>query len=184
AGPERPQGPEADVRNAEMEDSRSAEAEDVRSAGAEDVRSAGASAPAKTPHAVFDQRAALACTGGDRQLLGEIIELFRRDCPSMLANIVAAIRAGSAEDLRKSAHALKGALANVGGEAARNAAAELEDMGRAASLDGAPAVLARLEDRLLALDRVLVSEGLASPPPAEAKAVRPKPSASRSRRSQ
>ena len=86
-------------------------------------------APAATS-AIFDEQAALAHTGDDRRLLKRIISLFRSDQASALRRIERAIAQRDGEALRLAAHALKGSSATVGAAAGRDAAAELEQIGR------------------------------------------------------
>jgi two-component system sensor histidine kinase/response regulator len=145
------------------------------------VPAGGASQPPATD-AGFDESAGLACTGGDRQLLKEIVTLFREDYPTQLKRIATAIKRRNGEELRMAAHALKGALANVGADPARKAALELEDIGRTESLEGADAAHRRLEAELIALDQAFVAGGLALPRPARARATR-RPSAPSRKRS-
>ncbi len=144
-----------------------------------------AEAPAPSPVAdvLFDEEAALACTGGDRQLLREIVALFRKDRAASLKRIDTAIAKGDGEQLRLAAHALKGSLATVGATAARQTAAELEQMGRAAILAGAAELAARLRDRLVRLDEAFAAAGLIRSPARRAKPATSGPaSASTSRR--
>jgi CheY-like chemotaxis protein/HPt (histidine-containing phosphotransfer) domain-containing protein len=110
--------------------------------------------------AVFDERAALACTGGDRTLLREVVALFRADAPAALRRMRRALRAADGEALRAAAHTLKGSLAVVGSAAGRDAAAELERLGRSGRLDHAEASLAALRRQLGLLDQALEEAGL------------------------
>ena len=80
--------------------------------------------------AIFDEHAALACTGGDRRLLRQVVAMFQSDAPSNLRRIERAIGARDAEALRMAAHALKGAIATVGSNAGRQAAAALEQLAK------------------------------------------------------
>src|SRR5262249_29197385 len=70
---------------------------------------AAAATPSAPGGPVVDRAAVLARTGGDRELLQELIEIFRGDYPRHLADIKAAVAAGDAARLNRSAHALKGA---------------------------------------------------------------------------
>ncbi len=130
--------------------------------GAAPVPARDAGSDTRPTLVVLDEAAALACTGGDRRLLKEIVTLFRKDCPASLARIDAAIEGGDAETLRMTAHALKGALANVGASAAREAAADLEALARTAVLDKAPAARERLHREIRLLDAAFADAGLAS----------------------
>ena len=102
-------------------------------------RAAGAAAPA------FDVTGALAYTGGNRELLAELLGIFAEDAPGQVRAIEVAVRAADAEALAVAAHALKGSLRALGATAAAALAEELEALGRGAgSLDGAPRLLAAL----------------------------------------
>ncbi len=112
---------------------------------------------------VFDERAALGHTGGDRKLLKQIVGLFRADYPATLRSIERALSRRDAEALRTSAHALKGSIATVGSPAGRHLAAELEEMGRSNQFNGGSHAFARLRDHLVRLDQAFVSAKLAEP---------------------
>jgi hypothetical protein len=90
---------------------------------------------------VFDERAALAYTGGDRRLLKNVVKLFRSDYPSALRRIDRALRRHDFEALRQAAHGLKGAIATVGGSAGKRLRQSSRLPDRAASR--APSVRAR-----------------------------------------
>ena len=105
------------------------------------------------PNADETLDAVLARVGGDRQLLAEITRLFIEDAPRHVDNIARAIDTGNADALRRAAHGLKGAAANFDAQPVVDVARELEDLGRAAEFDRAPAAFERLRaetDRLLA----------------------------------
>jgi CheY-like chemotaxis protein len=106
---------------------------------------------------IFDQRAALAHTAGDRQLLVEMIALFRADAPSYVRRIGRALKARDGEALRLAAHGMKGALAAVGSERGRELAAELEQIGRDGRLADATGTLWRLRDHLRLLEKVFAA---------------------------
>jgi two-component system, sensor histidine kinase and response regulator len=127
------------------------------------------STPSDAP-AVFDERAALAYSGGDRRLLQEVIALFRSDYPASLRRIDRALKRRDAEALRMAAHGLKGAIATIGAPAGRAAAAELEDTARAADFDAAARVRARLRREIDRLEAALMAAQLM---PATASTRRP-----------
>jgi two-component system sensor histidine kinase/response regulator len=91
-----------------------------------------------------DHALALSRVGGDSELLGEIARLFLTDAPHMLNAIEAAICAGDAYALERSAHAFKGCVSNFGGAAATSIAFSLEQMGRKQELSGAAEAFQRL----------------------------------------
>lgn len=109
---------------------------------------------------VFDEPAALRRAGDDRRLLKELIALYRADAPVTVRQIAKALAARNAEALRVAAHTLKGSVATVGGARARQAAATLEDFGKAGSLNGADAALAALRTELSKLDQAFVAARL------------------------
>jgi HPt (histidine-containing phosphotransfer) domain-containing protein len=96
----------------------------------------------------LDRQVALSRVGGDTELLREIAVLFLSELPTTLEEIRAAIQAGDAESLERSAHGLKGAVANFGARAAVDAAFRLETIGRSRNLADASAAFVALEETL------------------------------------
>jgi HPt (histidine-containing phosphotransfer) domain-containing protein len=106
----------------------------------------------------------LAHTGDDRRLLKRIISLFRSDQASALRRIERAIAQRDGEALRLAAHALKGSSATVGAAAGRDAAAELEQIGRSNEFDDGDRALARLREQIVLLDDAFAAAGLTARP--------------------
>ena len=100
-----------------------------RFGGAAPPTAGGGSGRRTVTDLVFDERAALAYSGGDRALLKEVIEIFRSDCPRVPAAHRSALKQRDGEALRLAAHGLKGAIATIGAPAGRQAAAALEQAG-------------------------------------------------------
>ena len=100
---------------------------------------------------VLDRATALARVGGDLDLLKEIGALFLDEYPRALDEMHQALAAADAKTLERSAHGLKGSVANFGARAAVDAAFQLEQFGRAHKLDQAPPALAALERTLACL---------------------------------
>jgi CheY-like chemotaxis protein len=119
-------------------------------------------APSPRP-ATFDEKIALTYTGGDRQLLQEVIDLFRKDSPAALRRIERALHKRDGDALRMAAHALKGAIATVGSTAGRETAAELEMMAKSSRFTDAERVYAHLGELVQELDAAFIAAGLASP---------------------
>ncbi len=69
--------------------------------------------------------------GGDPGLITEVLEDARRDLPQLLHKLHAAIESATLEDVRRAAHACKGALANASAPRGAAIAAELEAMAKA-----------------------------------------------------
>jgi two-component system sensor histidine kinase/response regulator len=114
--------------------------------------------------AVFDEHAALACTGGDRRLLRKVVAMFQSDAPSNLRRIERALGARDAEALRMAAHALKGAIATVGSNAGRQAAAALEQLAKDGNLDDARSAFDDLRDIVAEHGKAVVRARLVAPP--------------------
>ncbi len=118
---------------------------------------AGAEAP------VFDQAGMLARLMGDKDLACTVVTGFLEDIPKQIEALQGYLHAGDTAGVAHQAHTMKGASANIGGEAVRAAAIELEKAARAGNLKAAAAVLPGLEaefGRLQeALARFLDEEG-------------------------
>lgn len=97
---------------------------------------------------VFDVRAALQRLDGDQTLLAELGDLFFEECPGLLRQARAAVRAQDARALEIAAHTLKGAVSNFHAQASFDAAYQLERMGRNKDLSAAAAACALLETEL------------------------------------
>jgi HPt (histidine-containing phosphotransfer) domain-containing protein len=106
---------------------------------------------------VLDRDTALARVGGDLDLLKEIAALFLDEYPRALDDIHKALANGDAHMLERSAHGLKGSVANFGARAAVDPAFQLEQFGRAHKLDQAPPAVAALERALASLHAELSS---------------------------
>jgi len=101
---------------------------------------------------IMDRALCVQRLGGNAQLIRHLVEVFRADCPRMLAEIHAAAAARHPAALERAAHALKGAVGNFAAGRAVEAAQRLEMMGHGGDLANAPAACAALEqeiDRLL-----------------------------------
>ena len=85
----------------------------------------------------FDKDEILKRFDGDEGFLSELVEIFINDIPEQLSRIKVAVDNRNSEDLEKSAHKLKGAVANFVENAVFETALQLEMMGRENRLDGA-----------------------------------------------
>jgi two-component system sensor histidine kinase/response regulator len=127
-------------------------------------REARVEQPSQDGGVIFDERTALACAAGDRRLLKRIIALFRSDRATTLRRINRAVAERDGEALRMAAHALKGSIATVGGARGREAAAELEQMGRANQFDQAEPAYHRLSKEIALLDEAFAAASLVARP--------------------
>jgi len=112
-----------------------------------------------SPSEVSNGDLALNRLEGDRELLRELLDIFARDCPRMVAEIKKALGQGSPKALQAAAHSLRGALSNFGESPAWQAASKLEEMGLADTLNGAKELFAQLEEGLAAFKPALVIPG-------------------------
>jgi HPt (histidine-containing phosphotransfer) domain-containing protein len=90
---------------------------------------------------------------GDESLVKEILELFQKEGPVLLADVRTAVGKREGIAIKRSAHRLKGALVSLGAVPATSLARELEQAGQENDLERAPTLQRRLEvemERLLA----------------------------------
>ena len=115
------------------------------------------------PMLVFAEGAALESTGGDSELLKELIVVFLEHAPVWMRELSDALGRGDAVEVHRLAHTIKGAVDSCGAARAYDAAMLLERMGQGGDLGGAPAAYATL-DRELAqvLPELAVYAGKAS----------------------
>ena len=106
-------------------------------------------------NAAMDRALALSRVGGDTELLREIGQLFLEEYPTMLTRLAAAVANQDANAVDRTAHSIKGSVANFGAQAAYQAALELEQMGREQNLGDAHRQLGELERALAALQAEL-----------------------------
>lgn len=105
---------------------------------------------------VLNRPVALDRIGGDEELLQEIARLFLSEYPALIQDIRSAIEGGDASMLERSAHNLKGSVANFEACDAVAAAYRLEAIGRSKQLDRAWAAFAELESAFESLHPALV----------------------------
>ena len=103
----------------------------------------------------FDPEAALDRVDDDRELLAEILGLFRAQAAASRADIETALARRDGPALERAAHSLKGAAANISAEQVREAGMHLEHAGRAGDWEAAQAAWADLDDALPRLDAAL-----------------------------
>jgi two-component system sensor histidine kinase/response regulator len=96
----------------------------------------------------LDEAAVLAYVGGDRELLGELLAIFLEDGPGQLQALRDAVAGTDPVALMRAAHTLSGSLRVLGATAALALVGRLEALGRESRLEGAAALLDRLEPEL------------------------------------
>jgi HPt (histidine-containing phosphotransfer) domain-containing protein len=106
---------------------------------------------ADTDVPVFDSEALMARVLDDEALARIVTAAFLKDAPGLIDALVGCLRSGDAQGAIRHAHTIKGASANVGGEALRAVALDIEQAATAGDLDGATA---RLPDLVTAFARL------------------------------
>ena len=86
--------------------------------------------------------------GEGAEVLLEFSELMKSQSPLLLADIRRAIETRDSKLLQRAAHTMKGSVTYFGAEPLAQAAAALENLGRIESFEGAPQMLAILEQEL------------------------------------
>lgn len=93
----------------------------------------------------------MARVGGDTELLRELAQLFLEESPRLMAELRLAYEQGDARQVERTAHGLKGSVANFGAKPAVEAAYQIEQLGKAGKLETVAEVLRSLDLALLAL---------------------------------
>ena len=106
----------------------------------------------------FNRVQALEQTGGDAEILQEMVAAFFAEYPSLMAEVRDAIAQRDAPRLRLAGHTLKGAAKALAASAVSDAAEQLEAMGRSGDLAGAPLIGAELAEALRRLCTALRAE--------------------------
>jgi HPt (histidine-containing phosphotransfer) domain-containing protein len=91
-----------------------------------------------------------------------VIQAFVTDTPSHLRTLHAALAQADPDGLRRAAHSLKSASANIGADTLAQLCKDMEQLGRDDSTAGAAALLAGMEREFQAvrqsLDAILIKE--------------------------
>lgn len=100
---------------------------------------------------IFDPKEALARVDHDTDIFQTMAELFVEQGPKDLAAAQAALAAGDAAAVARSAHRLKGAVLQFCAPSVFELTKRLEELGKAGDLTSASAVCGRLESELVRL---------------------------------
>jgi CheY-like chemotaxis protein len=98
-----------------------------------------------------------AVTGGDADLLREVVQIFREDSAQTLTELGMGVERGDPECVRRAAHTLRGSMGVFGARSAVALAERLESMGRDGTLADAPEAVVALERMIDALKRELAA---------------------------
>jgi HPt (histidine-containing phosphotransfer) domain-containing protein len=117
-----------------------------------------ASASVENPQPpVFDKAGMLGRLMDDEDLARSVAEGFLTDIPRQIDTLRGFLAVGDATGAERQAHTIKGASANVGGEALRAVATEMENAARAGDLNAVRARLAGLETEFSRLEQAMCS---------------------------
>ena len=89
-------------------------------------RKKAAEAPAKQTYPLFDLQAALAVTGGSRDVLRKATAVWWRKMPDWLTELKTGFQRGDVRLIKQIAHTMRGAAANIGAISIGKAAEQLE----------------------------------------------------------
>ncbi|NJD18870.1 MAG: Hpt domain-containing protein [Gemmatimonadetes bacterium] len=106
------------------------------------------------PLSVFDRSTALHHTGDDPALLDDILRMFLEQGPLRMAAVESALAEGSAAELERQAHGLKGVAAMLGMEALRAYSLTVERLGAEGRTADAGAEVAEMR---VAMDAALAA---------------------------
>jgi HPt (histidine-containing phosphotransfer) domain-containing protein len=93
-----------------------------------------------------------ASTGGDPEFTRDIVALFLRQTDAALESSIAA---GTAAQVERHAHSLKGSCASLGAKPLAGVLAQMEQLGRQGALDAARDLLAQARTELARVRRAL-----------------------------
>ena len=94
----------------------------------------------------------------DEELARMIIKGFLEDIPRQILALKGYIEAGDIPNAERQAHTIKGASANVGGDAMLAVALGMELAGKAGDLNAVKASMAKLEVQFDLLNQVMIKE--------------------------
>jgi signal transduction histidine kinase/CheY-like chemotaxis protein/HPt (histidine-containing phosphotransfer) domain-containing protein len=107
---------------------------------------------------IFDRKAMMGRLMNDEDLVEQVIEAFLDDIPGQIETLRRCLESSDARGVERQAHLLKGAAANVGGEALRALAFKMERNGKALDLPAVAANMDDLERQFLRLKEAMTKE--------------------------
>ena len=107
---------------------------------------------------VFDHPGMMARLLGDEDLARVVIEAFLEDIPQQIVALRGYLDNGDVASVERQAHTIKGASANVNGEALRAIALKMEMDGKAGNLAAVNASFAEMESQFYLLKEAIIKE--------------------------
>lgn len=123
------------------------------------ILQAGDSTAGPPPPVVFDRAGFSDRMMNDEELMREVMGEFLLDTSGQLADLRSRIDSGEAQQAGSAAHRIKGAAANVGGEAMREVAAAIEEAGKRGDIAPMKDAINKLEMQFVLLGNAM-HEGL------------------------
>ena len=132
------------------------------------VRSYGSAQPPNEAGGdVVDIADALARLDGNKELLGEIVQMFLEQYPGLLAEIHQSLSSADCNALTRAVHTLGSSAVQVGATKALALARRIEGMGEKEDLASVPEALTQLEVELALVESALGDHGFRSAPPTD-----------------
>jgi len=103
----------------------------------------------------IDWQQALDAIEGNRELLGELIGIFREECPKLRSEIATSLQSGDLPGLRRAAHTLKGALGHLAAGNGVQLAQQIEDHARRGSAEAIHPLWPLLQTQLDEINQAL-----------------------------
>lgn len=113
------------------------------------------SEPTESDADVFNYEVALSRLNGNVDLFRDMVAFFGEDAPRLLDEVASSIESGTATQVRRAAHSLKGLCANFEAEQARDVALRMEEAGRDEDLTTASELFPRLSAEVSRLTAAL-----------------------------
>ncbi len=104
---------------------------------------------------VFDKTGLMARLMDDEALARKVVKGYLEDIPRQIEFLKEYVRAGGTVQVERQAHTIKGASANVGGEAMRAKAFDIEKMAKAGDLEAVVARVPELESQFARLKKAM-----------------------------
>ncbi len=121
-----------------------------------DVSAGGGSVCASGPQSpVFDRQDLVSRLMGDETLADRIVTRFLESTPAQIESLRRSLDSGDAAAAERTAHAIKGAASNIGGERLRQVAFAIEQAARDGDLNAAISHLADLQKQFKALQEAV-----------------------------
>jgi HPt (histidine-containing phosphotransfer) domain-containing protein len=119
---------------------------------------------------LLDVDGALRRLGGDVELFEQISQIFLEDAPALIHSAREAMAHNDAAELRRSAHSIKGMMAQLGAAAGVTAAYRLEQCGAAGDLSDASGLIRDSGERVAEVVSLLEEYNASGDAPGELRA--------------